>query len=467
MTVLRRRIGDNWRTVSGAVVAAVPPGQVRFVGAVAPNSAAADVAWLPPFTGGSPLTGYRITVSPGGATHDYGPSITAATIAGLTNGTEYTFTIHATNAIGTGVESNPTAPVTPSAESLIRRDATNTGVLGVFDGALGRNLTYADLTVPTPSSTILPASTPGGTDYVTVDAVGNVTIRRSGFTLYRYDVLGEVVIRPGTDNVTIDQCRIRVPRDGAKQNALRWMTGGVGGPPRGLLVRDTELDGQGYDGVPDPNYPNGPRPFVPSGWVPAICQQAGFNGFTWQRVNVRRWARGMNIQDNTPDTQILIEDCFINDFKVAQGTSDITHNGGHQIANNGGYNITVRRNTYYDWDPTSAIAKYATSAIGTQFGSFPKNPDGTLKAIVKDVLFEDNFFDGGHYCFNAGLASALEADNIVFRRNRVGLHMRYGARSTFYPAANGYTAVWEPNNVWDASGVTDFGKTVLAGEIIP
>ncbi len=64
-------------------------------------------------SGGSPITSYTVTSSPGGFT---GTSSTSPIIiTGLTNGTAYTFTVTATNAFGTSVASTASPSVTPSA----------------------------------------------------------------------------------------------------------------------------------------------------------------------------------------------------------------------------------------------------------------------------------------------------------------------------------------------------------------
>jgi hypothetical protein len=83
----------------------------------APVASAGDrrvtLTWEPPAERGAlPITGYRITASPGGR-------VTAASsspidITGLINGTAYTFRIAARNAVGAGVPSMPSAPVMPS-----------------------------------------------------------------------------------------------------------------------------------------------------------------------------------------------------------------------------------------------------------------------------------------------------------------------------------------------------------------
>ena len=73
------------------------------------------VSWAQPSDNGSPVTGYTITSTPGGITKTVtGPDTTSATLAGLTNGTGYTFTVRATNAVGDSAASSPTNSVTPA-----------------------------------------------------------------------------------------------------------------------------------------------------------------------------------------------------------------------------------------------------------------------------------------------------------------------------------------------------------------
>jgi hypothetical protein len=64
--------------------------------------------------GGSPVTQYTVTSSPGRKTCTTNYMLTSCVVTGLTNGVTYTFTVTATNAAGTGAASQASAPVTPA-----------------------------------------------------------------------------------------------------------------------------------------------------------------------------------------------------------------------------------------------------------------------------------------------------------------------------------------------------------------
>lgn len=67
--------------------------------------------------GGSPISGYRVTSTPGGLTGSGGSS--PVVISGLTNGTTYFFTVAAQNSFGFGPASVPSNSVTPGVVATV------------------------------------------------------------------------------------------------------------------------------------------------------------------------------------------------------------------------------------------------------------------------------------------------------------------------------------------------------------
>jgi hypothetical protein len=97
---------------SHAVIPAGVPGAPTNVTARAGHGQAM-VNWMAPSSNGSPITGYNVYVSDGSILHT-GSTATRAVVPRLTNGTPYTFTVTAMNAVGAGPKSALTTLVTPT-----------------------------------------------------------------------------------------------------------------------------------------------------------------------------------------------------------------------------------------------------------------------------------------------------------------------------------------------------------------
>ncbi len=114
---------------------ATAPGAPQSPHATA-GDAQAVVSFTPPASnGGATITSYTVTASPGGRTASGASS--PITVTGLTDGTSYTFTVTATNSVGTGPASVASNAVTPLAQvtsgyqsseySFVSAEATKVG----------------------------------------------------------------------------------------------------------------------------------------------------------------------------------------------------------------------------------------------------------------------------------------------------------------------------------------------------
>jgi uncharacterized protein (TIGR02145 family) len=104
--------GTTWTNMVGGTASGIVPGAPTSPVATAGNAQASVAFTAPASNGGSAITGYTVTSSPGSFTATGASS--PLTVTGLTNGTSYTFTVIATNAVGNSVASAASAAVTPA-----------------------------------------------------------------------------------------------------------------------------------------------------------------------------------------------------------------------------------------------------------------------------------------------------------------------------------------------------------------
>ena len=114
-------------TVTGAPVT---PDAPTIAGVTAGNGSA-TIAFTPPgYNGGAAVQSYTATSSPGGLTAT--GTTSPITVPGLTNGTAYTFTLTATNSVGTSAASAASAAVTPHAPPAVTATALKAGAAKVI-----------------------------------------------------------------------------------------------------------------------------------------------------------------------------------------------------------------------------------------------------------------------------------------------------------------------------------------------
>jgi hypothetical protein len=196
-------------TDSNAVTPAMVPGIPKSVVAVG-GRGEATITWAPPDTdGGSPITKYTITRLPGGTSVDADGTATGILFAGLTNGTSYTFTVKATNALGTGLASTASNAVTPAIEP----DAPST-----VKATIGNAAAQISWTAPANNGSAITGytvtSSPGGVS-VDVDATSTTAIVPGlandtpyTFTVVAKNAVGSSAPSAASNSVTPTSCTL-------------------------------------------------------------------------------------------------------------------------------------------------------------------------------------------------------------------------------------------------------------------
>jgi len=131
---------------SGVTATTVP--QAPTIGTATAGDAQASVTFTANATGGSAITSYIVTSSPGNITASGASS--PLTVTGLTNGTAYTFTVTATNANGTSAASAASSSVTPNPDPSFITLAS--GMYGIRAAAINTNNNNTQYFVTAPTN---------------------------------------------------------------------------------------------------------------------------------------------------------------------------------------------------------------------------------------------------------------------------------------------------------------------------
>ena len=163
---------------SAAFLAPTLPGAPSITSAVANSNNSVLITYSPtPSDGGSPITGYTITASPGGMQSTFiATDSKSHTFTGLSALITYTFTISATNIVGSSLASAPSKQITtfaplPPAEPVVPATSTSPSSAPV-----------APATSTSPSSSSTPTITVGAAAKVAITRTSAGTAHHSAFT---------------------------------------------------------------------------------------------------------------------------------------------------------------------------------------------------------------------------------------------------------------------------------------------
>jgi hypothetical protein len=96
--------------------------------AASPGNASIRLSWAEPDNGGAAITSYTVTETPSTTVPCTMTGVASCTATGLTNGSPYTFTIHASNSVGAGPESDPSVSASPAAAAVPGKPTAVSGI---------------------------------------------------------------------------------------------------------------------------------------------------------------------------------------------------------------------------------------------------------------------------------------------------------------------------------------------------
>jgi hypothetical protein len=220
---------------------------------------------------------------------------------------------------------------------------------------------------------------------------GSLNLKTDGQVVSNLDITGRVNVY--AKNVTIRRSRITCD---SPAYAIRTFDSTVN-----LVVEDVEINGTGKTAA-------------------AVC----CGNYTLRRCNVYNTIDGPRLGNRT-----TVVDCWIHDMVR---TAD-SHNDTLQTT--GATGMVVRHNRLDAYKASTKDPMNAALMIGS-----------TLGPSVTNLLFEDNYCNGGNYTI--GIRDDLVASNVVIRTNKFGRNYRYGV--VMRPRHPGIT--WASSNVWFDNG---------------
>lgn len=147
-------------------VNAVAPG-APTIGTATAGDQQVEVNFTPPASdGGQTITGYTVTSDPGGVIGT--GAVSPINVTGLTNGTEYTFTVTATNGVGTGAASAASNAATPRSAQNITFEQPSDQNFGTSPQLVAAASSALDVEFSSQTPALCTVTTPGVLTFITV-----------------------------------------------------------------------------------------------------------------------------------------------------------------------------------------------------------------------------------------------------------------------------------------------------------
>lgn len=274
------------------------PGAPTIGSATAGNASATVTFTAPGSDGGSAITGYTAVSSPAGGTSDCSIAELSCTVTDLTNGTAYTFTVIATNAVGDSAASAASNSVTPATVP----DAPMIGTATAGNGSATVTFTApgSDGGSPITGYTAVSSPTGGSSDCSIPEISCTVTDLDNG-TAYTFTVIATNAVGPGSASAPSNSVTPKAPQAIAFGSAPTVVVDGTG---------TVSATGGGSG-----------NPVVFSSQSTGVCTVSGTNGATVTGVSVGTCTIAANQAGNGSFTDAPEQ---TQSFAVGQGSQTIS-----------------------------------------------------------------------------------------------------------------------------------------------
>lgn len=416
--------GGQWRVLTGAPFNTTAPSPPSVVSVNYADGQLTVVLAPPLSNGGSAITSYTAQAAPqgGGVTQYTTGAGTTQIIENLVPGVTYNIGGYASNAIGDGGLSATQTFVAP-ALTFVKPQAFNTG----YPHSL-------------PGDTRTPA---GALTSITGEDLETVIQATAGdVELAEYDVQGPFNLR--RNNITFRNCRFNGIPSVTANAGFPYIS--AGGSPQPTVVNFIDCEFAG-NGVPQDD-PDGD---LTLGWTHSLpCNVLVQNHL---RSDIWGFEDGLHILGGK------YESCYVH---------DVTHYykpTGDGESHNDGFQLVGEADNF-----TMAGCNIDMAGIFGLSSLFQYNTGSSLSVRTRITLMYNWFAGGGFFAISGVPNAADETLSMVMAHNRFSLQtasLQIWYSDPGWAEAIDLGKLTLINNVWDATGTTSYGDSVVEGELIP